>query len=427
MTSTDNITARAGGADTHADLVTTVTTDKPRPNTGDTVITTVTVTNKGPATATSAGVSFIAPPGITSVRYSRDNGVTWTEWTGSVPLPDIPNGQSAQVLIRGIVTRAESGTIDSRYTAASTNHDPDTANNTATATISFMPVSDLKITATPSNYTPSPGDTVLYTVTVTNNGPATAPTPTVDFAATPLLGNIEYSADNGASWNPWAGGARLGDIPSGGSARLLIRGVVPVNVTGSITCTLSTKCANAEQNMFDNSTAVSVTSSAAADLMTTVTALRPSHTPGDTVSYTVTVHNNGPSTATGAGVSFITPRGLSKVEFSKDNGATWSEWRGSTPLPDIPNGGDARIMIRGVVSGDNVQTIEMALAASSPQKDPNSDNNTARAVTAVTAGPSGPAAPPGSTGSPGLTGPIITPTRPQLPFRPVCPIKPCCR
>ncbi len=83
---------------------------------------------------------------------------------------------------------------------------------------------DLAISAINDNASPKPGDTITTAVTVRNSGPATATTPTVSYAPPPNLTNVEYSRDGGQAWRPWPGKTALGDIPSGGTDKVLIRG-----------------------------------------------------------------------------------------------------------------------------------------------------------------------------------------------------------
>ena len=57
--------------------------------------------------------------------------------------------------------------------ATADQFDPDPANNTATATETPQQA-DLVLTKTVDNPTPNVGDTITYTVTLTNNGPDAA-------------------------------------------------------------------------------------------------------------------------------------------------------------------------------------------------------------------------------------------------------------
>ncbi len=247
--------------------------------------------------------------------------------------------------------------------------------------------SDLVTTVTSNNDAPKPGDIVTYTVTVKNNGPADAPSPTVDFGRPPVLGNIEYSADGGQTWKPWVGQVTLADIPNGASSQVLIRGEIPVLVSGDMphTITVTARSDNSDPNAANNTGAVTTTITPTADLHTTVTSDKPNPMPGDIVHYTVSVHNNGPSTAATPSISFSPPTHLTNVEYSIDGGLNYLPWTGSTKLSDLPNGGDAHVLIRGRISDSAVETIEMVFAATSPASDQNSANNTAT-VTAPIAG-----------------------------------------
>jgi uncharacterized repeat protein (TIGR01451 family)/uncharacterized repeat protein (TIGR02543 family) len=247
--------------------------------------------------------------------------------------------------------------------------------------------SHLLTTATVHNTSPVPGDIVTVTVTIRNHGPADAPNTTVEFGRTPVLGNIEYSVDGGVNWIPWPGIVTLNNIPNGGSAQVLIRGEVPVVVSGKVANTIVTRSLSQNPNQTGNISAITATIIPTADLVTTVTGPAESPSPGDSISYYVNVHNNGPSTAAAPYVQFFPPPPLTDVEFSVDGGNTWQPWPGSTTLTDIPNGGDVQIVIRGKVAQNAVETIEMMLAATSSTNDPSIANNTARTQTTIASPP----------------------------------------
>src|SRR5262249_25957344 len=90
---------------------------------------------------------------------------------------------------------------DAQTNTATISHadqfDPDTGNNTGTATQTPQQ-SDLAVTKTVSDATPNVGDTITFTLTLTNNGPDVAtgvplldalPSGLVFVAATPSLGS----------------------------------------------------------------------------------------------------------------------------------------------------------------------------------------------------------------------------------------------
>ncbi len=375
-----------------ADLTTTVEADAREIKPGMTVTYAVTVKNNGPDAAAAPVLSYDAPTGLTDVYFSTDGGYSWELWKGTHTLAELASGASTNVLIRGAAPANVSGTVSGTFNVTSPSHDPNPADNTATSALAAapaapVPVSSLSATATSDNDSPKPGDVVTYTVTVKNYGPAGAPSPTVDFAATPLLGNIEYSTDKGSTWQPWAGGVTLRDMPSGTTSSLLVRGEIPVNVSGGLSASFTAKSSNSDPDPDDNTAIVSTTVTPTADLVTTVTAGNPAPKPGDSVNYTVTVHNNGPSTATAPTVMFSPPKSLTNVSYSTDGGATWQTWPGSAALSDLPNGGDAKLLLRAISVQNTEQTVEMVLATASGASDLNSANSTAGSSAPATPAP----------------------------------------
>lgn len=71
------------------------------------------------------------------------------------------------------------------------------------------------------------GDTLTYTITVTNNGPDTAEDVTVTDTIPSEILNPEYSLDGGDTWiTPWTGALDLGNMTPESSTTILIRGTV---------------------------------------------------------------------------------------------------------------------------------------------------------------------------------------------------------
>jgi uncharacterized repeat protein (TIGR01451 family) len=112
--------------------------------------------------------------------------------------------------------------------------------------------------------------------------------------------------------------------------------------------------------------------------------------PGDTLTYTLTVKNNGPSAAIGATLNDTLPPGLTNAQYSANNGATWQAWSGTLPLGTMPMGASAVTLLRGTVAtgvtGATGATGSISNTAnvSSSTTDPNNANNSATLQTAVT-------------------------------------------
>ncbi len=371
-----------------SDLVTTVTPDKTNPTPGETLTYTVTVKNNGPATATTPTMSYAPPPQLTNVEVSKDGGNTWVPWTGnSTTLTDIPNGDTRQVLIRGKIDDATTGNVTTTVTTTSPNDDPVPGNNTSTTTTPVKDVANVTATKVADKAVVKPGDTLTYTITVENGGPATAKTPTVSDRLRDAIENPQYSLDNGATWATWNGSATLPDIPANTRAGVLVRGTISKTTTGSLTNTATVTSPTPGPdggNTPVTSTRTTTNVTPTSDLVTTVTPDKPNPVPGETLTYTVTVKNNGPATATTPTMSYTPPPQLTNVEVSKDGGNTWTPWTGNTTtLTDIPNGGTEQVLIRGKIDDNTTGNVTSTVTTTSPNDDPTPANNTATTTTPV--------------------------------------------
>jgi uncharacterized repeat protein (TIGR01451 family) len=149
-------------------------------NAGQPVAGTVLFTNSGPSTASgvtytlSVAANLAAPPKVgglpTGVTYTYDPG------TGVITFSGMPATLASGASVGPIsvsYTQPASGTSIVASTVNSTTTDPNPANNTATATVTGVPVADV---AAKLSFPPhvNAGQTVTGTVLYTNNGPSTA-------------------------------------------------------------------------------------------------------------------------------------------------------------------------------------------------------------------------------------------------------------
>ena len=146
---------------------------------GGTVTYTIVVTNNGPAPVTGATISDTTPAQVTSWIWTcvADSGATCTAGPVSAsPFADtvnIPVGKKiTYTVVASVDSLAVGDMINSvTVTAPGAVPDPVLGNNTATDTDAH-PSADLAVTMTDMVATYSPGGTVIYTITVTNNGPS---------------------------------------------------------------------------------------------------------------------------------------------------------------------------------------------------------------------------------------------------------------
>jgi uncharacterized repeat protein (TIGR01451 family) len=100
-------------------------------------------------------------------------------------------------------------------------------------------------------------------------------------------------------------------------------------------------------------------------------------TPGQVITYTITITNYGPSTASEITLTDIVPVEVLIPEFSTDGGVTWNVWTGSLIITDdLNSGGSIIVLIRGevacvVTALNNTAEVELGTLT-----DPDLSNNT---------------------------------------------------
>ena len=91
---------------------------------------------------------------------------------------------------------------------------------------------------------------------------------------------------------------------------------------------------------------------------------------GDTVTYTVTAHNNGGSTATGILISDIIPSGLTNVNVSPSTGTSY--YNGIWTIPTLANSASATLTITGKAGSSMAGTTTTNTATRTAQDQYNS-------------------------------------------------------
>ncbi|MDD5041680.1 MAG: hypothetical protein PHX87_04730 [Candidatus Peribacteraceae bacterium] len=148
---------------------------------GSVITYTVTAANAGPATATNVVIADVIPSGLT---FNAGQSSTNCVQNGSSILCNnfsLTAGQSRTFTIAfnvpSTLTCGNGNYITNQATVSSSSQDPNSSNNTSQTVSTGVqcptPTSDLSIVKTGPD-TVLRGDTALYTVTATNNGPATA-------------------------------------------------------------------------------------------------------------------------------------------------------------------------------------------------------------------------------------------------------------
>ena len=374
-----------------ADLVVTMR-DLPDPAlVGNVVTYVVTVVNDGPSDAPEVEVVDTLPVDVAYQSATPSQGACdETSGTVTCTLGTIGNGASATITITVIPGAAVGGTtIVNSASATASVTDPDDSNNLASEETAVDPQADLSITKAASPDPVTVGNTLIYTVTVTNDGPSTA-SQVVLTDALPTGVTLESTVSSQGVCVLQSGTVTctLGSIGSGTQATVTIDVVPTISLGGTtITNVASVASSVADPDTSNNATSIDtgVSVPALADLSVTKDDAPDPVPVGSLLTYTVTVANAGPVEATGVVLTDSLPADVTFNSADASQG-TCSETSGTLTcdLGSIDSGAQATLIIQVVPSeaaGGN--TIPNSVTVAANETDPNVNDNRASQSTNV--------------------------------------------
>ena len=276
---------------------------------GNTVTYQLVVTNAGPGTSTNALVQDALPAGLTGGTWTATysgGGTGPASGSGGVNASvTLPKSGRATFSVTATVSPTFRGTLSNTATVTPTDGDPDPNpnNNTSTTTSTATPVADLAIVKTDSSATYIPGQPVVYTITVTNNGPSFVSGAAVAdaFPATHVLAASWSAVFTGTgSSGATAGNGQLDEritLAPGGTAVYTVTCLTRPGVTTSLvnTATVAAPSGTTDPNPGNNSSTDTDTVVLPAKLAVTKTVEDLDGgdvEPGDYLRYTIVVGNN---------------------------------------------------------------------------------------------------------------------------------------
>ncbi|MCZ7648418.1 MAG: DUF11 domain-containing protein [Planctomycetota bacterium] len=321
---------------------------------GNTATYTVTVTNLGPSDASGVelteNLSIPTEASVTSITPSAGTYAPALSPTGVWSLGALAAGANATLTV---VVAVDSSAADGDNLANSititdsTEPDSDGSNNMDSETTNIDRQYDLVVTKVDNVDPVLAGNSVAYTVTITNNGPSDASgialTENLTLPSGASVNSITPSGMTSYSDPTWT----VGDLPAGASETLIIVLDVASSASDadmiSNTATLSAFAETDTNNAND-----SATETTDIDRQIDLTLMKDDSADpvlaGDTLIYTVTLTNNGPSDATDIEVAenLVLPVSgttlVSIVPSSGSYGTSSTDPMGTWTLPSLAAG-----------------------------------------------------------------------------------------
>ena len=278
---------------------------------GESVEWTLVISNSGPDNAENVEISDSLPEGLQYVNSTSTKG-NYSE--GKLTLDNVLVNETITVKI--ISKIIDTGNFTNIANVISDTHDCNLTNNEDNETLTVNPAADLEVFKEVSEEEPEHGDTVTWTITVTNNGPDVAHNVTVyDLLPDSLIwSGDDSSGDYDHSTGVW----KISALDVDESITLNIDCIV--NATGLIQNNVSVNGSEFDYNLTNNiaNATIEVEPSADVSIIKLVNESAPNY--GDTVKWTLIISNNGPDKANNIDIDDILPEGLIFITYNATKG-----------------------------------------------------------------------------------------------------------
>jgi len=206
---------------------------------GSALTSTYKAVNKGPYDTTGAKLVVQLPAGVTNVSGTVDGGQCTNAATLlTCTVPVMRTGKTYSVLVSAVAPAA--GNLTSKATLTADQPDSDTSNNSAATTTRLAGTANLSI-ETHGPASAKTGDSVSYTVTISNAGPDAAVAAHLNYQPDASIKVAGASADSGSCSSTDAGvvSCDLGDIPVSKTVTITVNAVATTAGTSNATATVT--------------------------------------------------------------------------------------------------------------------------------------------------------------------------------------------
>ena len=362
--------------------------DDETPQPGETVTYTIGLSNSGPSTATNVVLTDDIPAGLTFSNGSITGGGAASVVNGDVVFPGITlaDDATATATLSFVVGAAASGNITNTATVTADNGETNLNNNSAQEVITVTPQVDITVAKTVDQAAAQVGDTLVYSIIVTNNGPDAALNVIATDTLPPNVTFVSGTGPNGAlSASNGVVTVNGGTIASGGTFQFTINGTIDQGTTATQTNTVTVATDTAETNLANNSAQAATTIiTPQADITVTKTVDQAVSRAGGSLVYSITVTNNGPDAAANVIATDTLPTNVTFASGTGPNGAlTATNGVVTVNGGTLASGASFQFTINGTIDQGTTATQTNVVNVATDTAETNLANNSAQAATTI--------------------------------------------
>ncbi|KZX11122.1 DUF11 domain-containing protein [Methanobrevibacter filiformis] len=313
----------------------------------DTVTFTIVVTNEGPSTITNVKFTDLLDSRFELINYT--GGISYDNTTGIWELGDIEGYGSVTLTMTVNATGlGEVTNLAWNVTADQELDDPDINSSVEIDILPLVNVTIIKVVNVTGNYTTHIGDTVKYTINITNHGPdATLANVFVYEMLSEKLEYVNHTSTHGTFDSP-SGIWHIGTLDVNETATLEIEAIILESGTIVNTAELNTEIPN-----LNNNTTVTVEFEVG-DVNVSIIKVSNatgSNNVGDIINYTITIINYGLTNATG--VYVYDNLNTSKVQYIDHSASigSYNPITGMWNISDLNSGETVELNITVLIIG----------------------------------------------------------------------------
>lgn len=341
----------------------------------------LTVTNAGPHDADGVRLEERLPAGVSlvGVDAGREVGVTTNE-TGVVllVLGEIAAGQGMEV--RLALSASQLGSITNRATVLAAQSDPDPSDNTSAVAGVVVGEANLSLTLSGPTAPVLVGGRLALNIVITNRGPATAMGMQLTDFFSKAVGFVSADVDHGtwtATPTTHQRGVQLdfGALAAGDAVNVTI--VLEGLQGGAFTNVAAVFASEFDPDYSDNAARLLGTVQEVSDLGVAQSVSLSPAALGYPVTYSITVTNRGPATASGVVLTDLVPKGGSFVSAGSSQG-DWTFESGvlKAALGEIVAQGSASMLFTLIPNAAGMLTNQIAVVCDNSDLNPDDNAST---------------------------------------------------